>query len=129
MNCHISLGIRWDAQKDIPGYSFTSLNVVLTKNRVEQRRAALRSLAVIDSLRHKGYKMILRQAWIGGLRFPAVFEKQVGEWIEELPSVARFEAYTRCYKKEELLETAAIHTFTDASRSLAYGAVVYIRNV
>ncbi|XP_064629238.1 uncharacterized protein LOC135488533 [Lineus longissimus] len=125
-----TLGVRWDAERDIIGFSYTDVTLEITSKRTVLSLIArlfdpLQLLApfVIRA------KMILQLAWIEGLGwdepFPSHMEKQVRVWVDELPEVAQF-AVPRCYKQDSSEETA-IHTFSDAS-SQAYGAVIYVRS-
>ncbi|XP_064632842.1 uncharacterized protein LOC135491110 [Lineus longissimus] len=126
-----ALGIKWDAGKDVFGYSYT-----LPELEVVSKRTLLSLMArLFDPLQLLApfvirAKILLQHAWIEGLgwdeEFPEALDKQVRVWAEELPLVVRYEL-PRCLKSTESTpERMEIHTFADAS-SLAYAAAIYLR--
>ena len=126
-----TLGIKWDADKDVIGYAFSAISLgIATKRSILSLAAKLFDPLQLLAPFVIRAKIILQESWIEGLQwdepFPPALNTQIRDWIAELPSVGDFEV-PRCYKKETPTETS-LHTFTDASGQ-AYGAVSYIRNV
>ena len=127
------LGVHWNAKEDVFGYSHSPVELqVVTKRTLLSLAARLFDPLQLLAPFVVRAKMMLQQAWIDGLDwdepFPAALGQQARVWAEELPSVESFKI-PRCYHKvdDKPIKTE-IHTFTDAS-SLAYGAVVFIRNL
>ena len=128
--CVKALGVRWDAEKDVLGFSHSEVQQgTVTKRSLLSIIARLfdpLSLLAPFTIRAK---ILLQEAWIKGLDwdepFPPALEDQAQAWIKEVTQVTNFEI-PRCLHRGSPQRTS-LHTFTDASK-LAYGAVVYARN-
>jgi hypothetical protein len=129
--CIKTLGVWWDAENDVFGYSHTPIQVeLITKRTLLSVVARLFDPLQILAPFIIRAKILLQKAWIEGLGwdepFPMELDRQVREWIEELHLVSQI-GIPRCLHRSTPDQTS-IHTFTDAS-SVAYAAAVYVRHV